>query len=127
MRIPDMNAPAEMAIAQCADALNAMFARQRRGFAAERYPGVAARRDRLARLVRIIEQEDLQAFDGGNVVRHETPNRAGNGWERAHGRNIRTTWLLPKASALDPPAPWARRDWLRGRPAACRSLHPPAK
>jgi coniferyl-aldehyde dehydrogenase len=53
-----MNAPAEMAVAQCAQALNALLEKQRRGFARERYPSLDARRDRLARIVRIVKQHE---------------------------------------------------------------------
>jgi len=51
-----MNAPREIVDAARA-ALDALFAQQRDAFAREPYPDVRVRRDRLGRLLRIVEDE----------------------------------------------------------------------
>jgi coniferyl-aldehyde dehydrogenase len=58
MRIVNMNARAEMAVAHCAEALHALLRQQRRAFAGERFPSLDTRRDRLARVVRIVTEHE---------------------------------------------------------------------
>ncbi len=72
-----MNAPAELPPAVATTALGRIFARQREAFAAERYPGLAVRLDRLARLKALVQDNEDRfvaavAQDFGQRSAHET-------------------------------------------------------
>ncbi|MEO6565578.1 MAG: aldehyde dehydrogenase family protein, partial [Casimicrobiaceae bacterium] len=72
-----MNAPAEVSPTAATTELARVFARQREAFAAERYPGLAVRLGRLARLKALVhDNEDAfvaaVAQDYGHRSAHET-------------------------------------------------------
>lgn len=72
-----MNAPAELPPAAATTELGRIFARQRDAFAAERYPGLAVRLDRLARLKALVRNNEDRfvaavAQDFGHRSAHET-------------------------------------------------------
>ena len=72
-----MNAPAELPPAAATMELGRIFARQRNAFAAERYPGLAVRLDRLTRLKALVRNNEDRfvaavAQDFGHRSAHET-------------------------------------------------------
>ena len=113
-----MNAPTDNPSA----ALERLLLIQRAGFAAERYPSVASRRDRLARLARIVTQHEdrfVAAIDRdfGHRSAHETRLaelyivRA----EARHAMRRVARWMKPRRVAT----PWHLL------PASARIIHQP--
>jgi coniferyl-aldehyde dehydrogenase len=115
-----MNAPSEPSVAARNDALSALFTRQRAAFDLDRYPGIAARRDRLLRVADIVKQHERElvaavAQDFGHRSAHETrlaelylvaaevrhAIRQLPRWMKR--RRVRTPWhLLPAAAVIMP-------------------------
>ena len=123
-----MNAPVEPIVSPPIQRLARLFAVQREAFARERYPTLAVRRDRLARLLALVtENEDalvrgdrrrfrpsLVARDAtGRAHRHRERHRATRcaapaAWMRA--RSVPTPMsLLPGRGEIVPPAARRRR------------------
>ena len=117
-----MNAPTDLPAAARNDTLTALFERQRAAFAVERYPSIARRRDRLARIARIVKQHEAElvaavAQDFGHRSTHETrlaelyvvaaevrhAIRDLPRWMKR--RRVRTPWHLLPASAVIEPQP----------------------
>jgi coniferyl-aldehyde dehydrogenase len=117
-----MNAPVDMAIAGCMESLARVLQLQRRAFDSERYPLLAVRRDRLARLVELVTRHEdawVAAIDRdfGHRSPHETRlaeiyaivAEAGHairhlrGWMRP--RRVKTPLRLAAASAWVVPQP----------------------
>jgi coniferyl-aldehyde dehydrogenase len=74
---PAMNAPAEIARVASAERLPRLLERQRAAFQVERYPDAGTRRDRLARLSRIVTEHEPELIaaidrDFGHRSAHET-------------------------------------------------------
>jgi coniferyl-aldehyde dehydrogenase len=72
-----MNAPVDMAIAECMQSLARILQLQRRAFDADRYPDLCSRRERLERLLQMLtchEREWVAAVDRdfGHRCAHET-------------------------------------------------------
>jgi coniferyl-aldehyde dehydrogenase len=72
-----MNAPVDMAIAECMQSLARILQLQRRAFDADRYPDLCTRRERLERLLQMLtchEREWIAAVDRdfGHRCAHET-------------------------------------------------------
>jgi coniferyl-aldehyde dehydrogenase len=72
-----MNAPVDMAVAECMESLARVHRLQRRAFDVERYPALSARRERLSRLLELVTRHEAAWVaavdrDFGHRSAHET-------------------------------------------------------
>jgi coniferyl-aldehyde dehydrogenase len=102
-----MNAPVDMAIAECMQSLVRILHLQRRAFDADRYPGLGTRCERLERLLQMLtrhEREWVAAVDRdfGHRAAHETrlAEIAFVAGEARHAMRNLARWMKPRRARV---------------------------